>query len=122
MGKFKFLILFLSLSLLSTTVFSQEIEKEQVKYKVKKEMKKEVKTDKAKVAIADLPEAIQKKLKESFADFNIKKAYQTSDKGLMYYVKLEKDGKWLKLVIDANGKIIEQKSLEKKEKQSEQKS
>jgi len=118
MKKLSILFLFAIFCFTTTTTFAQETK--EVKKEIK-EVKKGIKSDKAEIAIADLPEAIQKTLKESFADYNVKKAYKAKE-GLMHYVKLEKDGKWLKLAIDTNGKVIKQKELEKNDKQSEQKS
>ena len=115
MKKLSILFVIAIFCLTTTTTFAQE-SKEEVKKVAKKEMK--AKKDYAEIAAADLPEAVQATLKESFADYNVKKAYKTkADNGnVMYYAKVEKDGKWLKVGLDANGKVLKKKEIHKKHK------
>ncbi len=112
----KLSILFVFAFLLAgTTVFAQEAKEE-----IKKEVKKEMKAQKAEVAVADLPAAVQATLKESFADYNVKKAYKfKNEKGeTVYYAKVEKDGKWLKVGLDESGKVFKKKAIELKDETS----
>ena len=115
MKKVSILFVFAFLFLAGTTAFAQETKEE-----VKKEVKKEMKAQKAEIAIAALPDAVHKTLKESFADYTVKKAYAVkNEKGEeVYYTKIEKDGKWLKVGLDANGKVVKKKEIEAKPKSS----
>lgn len=96
----------------TTSAFAQE--------EVKKEVKKEMKTNKAEIAVADLPDIVQKTLKESFADYTVKKVYKVKGKNNenKYYAKLEKDGKWLKVGLDTQGKVIKKKEIKTAPKSS----
>jgi Na+-translocating ferredoxin:NAD+ oxidoreductase RnfG subunit len=115
MKKLSILFVLAFFFLAGTTAFAQEVKEE-----IKKEVKKEMKTQKAELAVADLPDAVQKTLKESFADYNVKKAYKyKNDKGeTVFYTKVEKDGKWLKIGLDANGKVFKKKEIEMKDETS----
>lgn len=115
MKKVSILFVFAFLFLAGTTAFAQEVKEE-----IKKEVKKEMQAEKAEIAVADLPEAVQKTLKESFADYAVKKAYKVKAENgeLLYYAKVEKDGKWLKVGLDANGKVVKKKEIEVKPKSS----
>jgi len=114
MRKLRFLFLFAALSLLTTTTFAQEI-KEEVKA-VAKEVKavvKEVQEEKVEIKLSELPEAVTKVLGEEFAEFTAEKAYKTKKENKeVYYIKLSKDGKYKKVLISADGKVIEQKKKE----------
>ncbi|MDJ0645412.1 MAG: hypothetical protein QNJ57_05435 [Flavobacteriaceae bacterium] len=116
MKKLSILFVLVFFFLAGTTAFAQE----EIKEKVKKEYKKEMKAHKAEISVADLPDVVQKTLKESFADYNVKKAYKVkNDKGeTVYYTKVEKDGKWLKVGLDANGKVFKKKAIELKDETS----
>ena len=115
MKKLSILFVFAFFFLAGTTAFAQESKEE-----VKKEVKQEMKAQKAEVAVADLPEAVQKTLNESFADYNVKKAYKVkSEDGVVkYYTKIEKDGKWLKIGLDSEGKVFKKKEIELKDENS----
>lgn len=97
--------------LVGATAFAQE---------TKKEVKKEMKAQKAEISVVDLPDAVQKTLKESFAGYNVKKAYKVRGESgeTKFYAKIEKAGKWLKVGLDANGKVFKKKEIELKEKSS----
>ena len=115
MKKVSILFVFAFVFLAGTTAFDQETKEE-----VKKEVKKEMKAQKAEIAIAALPDAVHKTLKESFADYTVKKAYAVkNEKGeQVYYTKIEKGGKWLKVGLDANGKVFKKKEIQIKDQNS----
>jgi len=115
MKKVSILFVFAFVFLAGTTAFAQETKEE-----VKKEVKKEMKAQKAEIAIAALPDAVHKTLKESFADYTVKKAYAVkNEKGeQVYYTKIEKGGKWLKVGLDANGKVFKKKEIQIKDQNS----
>jgi len=115
MKKVSILFVFAFLLLAGTTAFAQETKEE-----IKKEVKKEMKAQKAEIAIAALPDAVHKTLKESFADYTVKKAYAVKNEQgeKVYYTKIEKDGKWLKVGLDANGKVFKKKEIQIKDQNS----
>lgn len=107
MKKLSALFVLTFLFLTAGTTFAQEN---------KEEIKKEIKQDKVEVAVADLPEAVQKTLNETYAGFEVKKAYKKGEKSPKFYAKLEKDGKKIKVTLDENGKVLAQKDIESKAK------
>lgn len=115
MKKLSILFVFAFLFLAGTTAFAQETKEE-----IKKVAKKEMKAQKAEIAVADLPDVVHATLKNSFADYNVKKAYaMKNDKGeKVYYAKIEKGGKWLKVGLDANGKVFKKKEIKIKDQSS----
>lgn len=80
----------------TTTLIAQETTKKVVETQKKTE-----------VAEADLPEAIKKTLKESFADYKVEKAHKTAGDTPNYYIKLKKENETKKVVIDHTGKVLE---------------
>jgi len=95
MRKLTILLTFAVLSLVSTTIFAQEI-------------KKEVAQDKVEVQVSELPEIVAKVLEKQFVGYVIDKAYKTVQKGKeVYYVKLLNGEEYIKVLIDAEGNIIE---------------
>ena len=111
MKKVSILFVFAFFLLAGTTTYAQE---------EIKEVKKEMQAEKAEIAVSDLPESIQKTLKESFADYAVKKAYKTKGASgeTIFYAKVEKDGKWLKIALDESGKVVKKKEIEAKPKSS----
>jgi len=92
------------ISLASTTTFAQEV-KEEVKAVVQ-----EKRQDKIEVKISELPEAVTKTLNEKYAEYTTEKAYKaTKDAKAVYYVKLVNGEQYIKVLIDAEGKVIERK-------------
>jgi len=109
MRKLSVLLTFAVLSLLSTTIVAQETTKEV----------EEVTQDKVEVQISELPEAVAKVLEKQFLGYVIDKAYKTVQNGKeVYYVKLLNGEEYIKVLIDAEGNIIEkeQKIEESKNK------
>ena len=106
MRKLSFLFLFAALSLFTTTTFAQEI-KEEVKATATKAIQ-----EKVEIKLSELPEAVTKTLGEEFAEFTAAKAYKAKkDNADVFYVKLKKDGKYTKVLIDATGKVLDKKEL-----------
>jgi len=92
------------ISLASTTTFAQEV-KEEVKAVVQEKLQ-----DKTEVKISELPEAVTKTLSEKYAEYTAEKAYKVSkDNKEVYYVKLVNGEQYIKVLIDAEGKVIEKK-------------
>jgi len=112
MKKLSYLIVVAAISLISTSTFAQEI-----KEKVKIEAKETLQSEKAEVNLSELPEAITDVLGDEFAGYSAKNAYKTKkeDKDI-YFIKLEKEGKYLKVLIDSKGNVIEKKEIEVKSK------
>lgn len=102
------LFLFIAMiGLFSTTSFAQEV-KEEVK-----EVKKMVQ-EKVEVQLSELPETVTAAISENFAEYKAEKAYKGSKEGKeVYWIKLEKDGQYIKALIDSEGKVIEQKEIVK---------
>lgn len=112
MKKLSYLFVFGALSLISTTTYAQE-----VKQKVKTEVKEMLQEEKAEVKLSELPEAVTDVLGDEFAGYIAKKAYKTKKEDKeVFYIKLEKDGKYIKVLMDAGGKVIEKKEIEVKVK------
>jgi len=106
MRKLSFLFLFAALSLLTTTTFAQEM-KEEVKATATK-----VVQEKVEIKLSELPEAVTKVLGEEFAEFTAAKAYkEKKDNVAVFYIKLKKDGKYTKVIIDDTGKVLEKKEI-----------
>jgi len=102
MRKLSFLFLFAALSLVSTATFAQD-NKEEVKA-----VTVEVQQDMEEVALSDLPDAVKKTLGETFAEYAAEKALKAKkDDKVIYYIKLQKDGEFVTVMIDAEGKVIE---------------
>ncbi len=98
MKKLGLLLAFAVLSLVSTTTFAQEV----------KEEVQEVVQEKVEVQISELPEAVTKTLGEQFAEYAAEKAYKSIlDEKEVYYVKLAKGEEYIKVLIDAEGNVIE---------------
>ena len=103
MRKLSFLFLVAALSLVSTTAFAQEVQKEV----------KEVVQEKVEIKLSELPEAVTKALGEQFADATAEKAYkETQDGQDIYHVKLEKEGAYTMVHFDAEGKVLGQEEIE----------
>ena len=112
MKKLNYLIVFVMLSVISTTTFAQE-----VKEKVKKESKEMLQKEKVEVQLSELPEAVTDVLGDEFDGYIAKKAYKaTKDNKEVFYIKLEKEGKYIKVLIDTAGQVIEKKEIEVKAK------
>ena len=106
MRKLSFLFLVAALSLVSTTAFTQEVQKEV------KAVVKEVVQEKVEIKLSELPEAVTKVLGEQFADATAEKAYkETQDGQDIYHVKLEKDGAYTMVHFDAEGKVLGQEEI-----------
>lgn len=107
MRKLSSLLAIALFALISTTTFAQE-EKE-----VKdQDQAKIMLQDKTEVQISELPEAVTKTLNETYADYTAKKAYKaTKDDHEVYYVKLQKEGAYKKVLIDAEGNVIEEHDI-----------
>lgn len=106
MRKLSFLFLFAALGLMSTATFAQEV-KENVKA-VAQEQK-----EKVEVKLSELPEAVTKTLSESYAEFTAEKAFKAKKGGVaVYLIKLQKEGKFTKVLINAQGKVLERKEKE----------
>ena len=106
MRKLSFLFLFAALSLFTTTTFAQEVEKE-----VKATATKTVQ-EKVEIKLSELPEAVTDVLGDQFAEFTAEKAYKAKkDNTAVFYIKLKKDGKYTKVIIDATGKVLEKKEI-----------
>ena len=112
MKKLSYLIVVAIIILISTATFAQEI-----KEKVMIEAKETLQSEKTEVNLSELPEAITDVLGDEFAGYSAKKAYKTKkeDKEI-YFIKLEKEGKYLKVLIDPKGNVIEKKEVEVKSK------
>jgi len=111
MRKLSILLVFAVLSLVSTTTFAQDA-KEEVQAAVAQEQ------EKVEVQISELPEAVTKTLGEQFAEYTAEKAYKTvkGDKEV-YYVKLVKGEEYKKVLIDAEGNLMEkEEKVEESEK------
>ena len=112
MKKLNYLIVFVMLSLISTTTFAQE-----VKEKVKMESKEILQKEKVEVKLSELPEAVTDVLGDEFDGYRAKKAYKaTKENKEVFYIKLEKEGKYIKVLIDTEGQVIEKKEIEVKAK------
>lgn len=112
MKKLSYLIVFVMLSLISTTTFAQE-----VKEKVKMESKEMLQKEKVEVKLSELPEAVTDVLGDEFDGYTAKKAYKaTKENKEVFYIKLEKEGKYIKVLIDTEGQVIEKKEIEVKAK------
>ena len=106
MRKLSFLFLVAALSLVSTTAFAQEVQKEV------KAVVKEVAQEKVEIKLSELPEAVTDVLGDEFAEFTAEKAYKAQKNNAdVFYIKLKKDGKYTKVLIDATGKVLEKKEL-----------
>jgi len=105
MRKLSILFAFVLVSLVSTATFAQDT-------KVEAQV---VEQEKVEVQVSELPEAVTKTLGEQFAEYSAKKAYKTmqGDKEV-YYVKLVKGEEYTKVLIDAEGNVIESKEEMKK--------
>lgn len=111
MRKLSLIMVFAAACLFSTTSFAQEVEKAKEMKEVKTATKKM--QDKVQVELAELPEAVTKTLGEQFAEFTPAKAYKTKKDGkAVYYVKLKKEGKYIKTLIDAEGNVLKQDDAE----------
>lgn len=112
MKKLNYLIVFVTLSFLSTTTFAQE-----VKEKVKMESKEMLQKEKVEVKLSELPEAVTDVLEDEFDGYTAKKAYKaTKENKEVFYIKLEKEGKYIKVLIDTEGQVIEKNEIEVKAK------
>lgn len=112
MKKLSYLIVITALSLISTTTFAQE-----VKEKMKMEVKETLQSEKVEVNLSELPEAVTDVLGDEFAGYTAKKAYKTKKENKeVYFIKLEKEGKYLKVLIDSKGNVVEKKEAEVKAK------
>ena len=111
MKKLSYLIVFAALSLISTTTIAQE-----VKVPVKNAVKEMLQEEKVEVNLSELPEAVTDVLSDEFEGYTAKKAYKAikEDKEV-FYIKLEKEGEYIKVLIDAEGNVIEKKEIEVKE-------
>lgn len=110
MKKLSYLFVFAAFCLFSTTTFAQEVEKVKEVKEIKTAKKMQ---DKVQVELSELPEAVTTTLGEQFADFTPAKAYKKSHEGkVAYYVKLKKEDKYIKVLIDAEGKVLEQNGAE----------
>jgi hypothetical protein len=106
MRKLSFLFLFAALSLVSTTMYAQEVQKEV------KAVLKEVAQEKVEIKLSELPEAVTKALGDQFADATAEKAYKVTQDGQdIYHVKLEKDGTYTMVHFDAEGKVLGQEDV-----------
>ena len=106
MRKLSFLFLFAALSLFTTTTFAQEI-KEEIKATATK-----ADQEKVEIKLSELPEAVTDVLGDQFAEFTAAKAYKAKkDNAVVFYIKLKKDGKYTKVIIDATGKVLEKKEI-----------
>lgn len=104
MRKLVYFFVFAAVSLVSTSTFAQEA-KEEVKAMVQEKLQ-----DKAEVKISELPEAVTKTLGENFAEYTAKKAYKaTKDGKEVFYIKLANGDQYIKVMIDAEGKVIDKK-------------
>ena len=106
MRKLSFLFLFAALSLFTTTTFAQEV-KEEIKATATKAVQ-----EKSEIKLSELPEVVTDVLGDQFAEYTAEKAYKaTKDNAEVFYIKLKKDGKYTKVLIDATGKVLEKKEL-----------
>ncbi len=103
MKKLSFLVAFAVMSLVSTTTFAQEVEETVVEAVAQQE-------DKVEIQISELPETVTATLAADFADYSADKAYKTmKDEQEVYWVVLSKEDANIKVLFDAEGKVIEQK-------------
>ncbi len=107
MKKLSFLLLFMALSLVSTTTFAQEV-KDDVKAIVEEVQ------EKVEIKLSELPEAVTKVLGEEFTEHTAEKAYKvTHDDQETFHVKLEKEGAYTMVHFDAEGKILGQEDIDR---------
>ncbi len=98
---------FAVLSLVSTIAFAQET----------KEEVQEVTQDKVEVQINELPVVVTKVLEKQFTGYAVEKAYKTKtiqNEIEVYYVKLLNGEEYIKVLIDAEGNIIEKEQKTEK--------
>ncbi|MCF6348097.1 MAG: hypothetical protein L3J20_07340 [Flavobacteriaceae bacterium] len=99
MKKLSILLAFAVLSLVSTIAFAQETQ------------------DKVEVQISELPEVVTKVLEKQFVGYAVDKAYKTvQNEKEVYYVKLLNGEEYIKVLIDAEGNIIEKEQKTEKPK------
>ena len=102
MRKLSFLLVIAMVSLLSTTTFAQET-KEEVQV-----VANDVQQDMEEVKLSDMPDAVKKTLGETFAEYSTEKVLKAKKDGkVIYYIKLQKDGEFVTVMIDEEGKVIE---------------
>ena len=101
MKKLSALIVVASLSLVSTTMYAQEV-KDNVQIVVQEDQQ-----DMEEVKLADLPDAIKKTLTEKYAKQTPVKALKAKKDGrIIYYVKLQQGEEYETVMIDAEGNVI----------------
>ncbi len=106
MRKLSFLVAFAVMSLVSTTTFAQEVEETVVEAVAQQE-------EKVEIEVSELPEAVTAALAADFADYSADKAYKTmKDEQEVYWVVLSKEDANIKVLFDAEGKVVEQKDAE----------
>ncbi len=112
MKKLNYLIVLGVFGLINTTMYAQEVIQ-----KVKTEVKEILQEEKVEVKLSELPEAVTDVLEDEFVGYTAKKAYKTKKEDKeVFYIKLEKEGKYIKVLIDAGGTVIEKKEIEIKTK------
>ncbi|MDY7394797.1 hypothetical protein UMM65_06060 [Aureibaculum sp. 2210JD6-5] len=106
MRKLSFLVAFAVMSLVSTATFAQEVEETVVEAVAQQE-------EKVEIQVSELPEAVTAALAADFADYSADKAYKTTkDEQEVYWVVLSKEDANIKVLFDAEGKVIKQKENE----------
>ena len=112
MKKLSYLIVFAALSLISTTTIAQE-----VKVPVKNAVKEMLQEEKVEVNLSELPEAVTDVLSDEFEGYTAKKAYKAikEDKEV-FYIKLEKEGEYIKVLITLKVLLLKRKKLKLKNK------
>jgi len=103
MRKLSYLIVFVTLSLIST-VFAQDIVEASAET---------IQQEKNEIQVGELPEAITNALTSEFSNYTAGKAFKsTLDGQVVFYVQLAKaDATSIEVLFNNAGKIIEQKDL-----------
>ncbi|RPD90379.1 hypothetical protein EGM88_15625, partial [Aureibaculum marinum] len=66
--------------------------------------------DKVEIQVSELPETVTNALTADFADYTADKAYKTmKDEQEVYWVVLSKEDTSIKVLFNAEGKVLEQK-------------
>ncbi|RPD96760.1 hypothetical protein EGM88_10400, partial [Aureibaculum marinum] len=66
--------------------------------------------DKVEIQVSELPETVTNALAADFADYTADKAYKTmKDEQEVYWVVLSKEDASIKVLFNAEGKVLEQK-------------
>jgi len=101
MKKFSFLVVFVVLTFVSSSAFSQTKEDQAA-------VLEQVVQDKTEIDLSDLPAAISEKLDEDYADYTAEKASKASIDGIdTYYITISNDDERIQVIFDAEGNELE---------------